>query len=181
VLVELARHHAVHVTLSITTLDERLRRALEPRAATADLRLDAVARLNERGIPAGVMVAPIIPGLNDHEVPAILKEAGRAGARFAGYTILRLPHGLKALFEQWLDTHYPARKARVLARLRDLRAGGLNDPRFGTRMRGTGASADFVAAFFRKARERAAIPSQAPMLSALRFRAPTSQPSLFDE
>jgi DNA repair photolyase len=177
---ELARHDAIHVALSITTLDESLRRALEPRAAPGEARLDAVARLNEAGIPAGVMIAPVIPGLNDHEIPAILARAARAGARFAGYTLLRLPHGVKELFSEWLDVHMPARKARVLSRIRDTRGGRLSDPRFGSRMRGEGPVADLTAALFRAARRRAGIPRQAPALSPAGFRRPVDTPSLLD-
>jgi DNA repair photolyase len=175
----LAKRSAVHVALSITTLDEPLRRALEPRAASAERRVDAVARLNEAGVPAGVMLAPVIPGLNDHEIPRLLAEAARAGARFAGYTLLRLPHQLPVLFEQWLDTHFPARKAHVLSRIRDIRGDRLNDPRFGSRMRGEGPSADLIAALFRTARARAGIPAQAPALSSEAFRRPSLSPRLF--
>ena len=91
------------------------------------------------GVPVGVLVAPMIPGLNDHEMPAILTAAKQAGARFAGYVSLRLPHALKDLFEQWLERHFPEKKAKVLSRVRDMRGGKLNDSRFGSRMRGEGA------------------------------------------
>jgi DNA repair photolyase len=181
VLCELARFGAASVALSVTTLDEPLRRALEPRTSSADLRLDAVARLNAAGVPAGVMLAPIIPGLTDHEIPAIVKRAADAGARFAGYTMLRLPYGVKPLFEQWLDVHYPERKSRVLARIRDVRGGRLNDPRFGSRMRGEGAVADAIEGLFRIARHRAGIPRRMPALSAASFRRPDVAPSLFDD
>jgi DNA repair photolyase len=177
---ELARHDAVSVALSVTTLDEPLRRALEPRAASAERRLDAIARLNQAGIPAGVMVAPVIPGLNDHEIPAVLARAAEAGARFAGYVLLRLPHGVKDLFERWLDVHYPSRKQRVLSRIRDLRGGALNDPRFNSRMRGEGPTAQFLADLFRKARMRAGIPARGVELNGQAFRRPGAQPSLFD-
>lgn len=180
VLGELARFRAVHACLSITTLDETLRRALEPRAATGEVRLDALARLNDAGIPAGVMVAPVIPGLNDHEVPRILARAGEAGARFAGYVVVRLPHGVSALFEEWLEAHVPARKARILSRLRDFREGTLNDPQFGSRMRGSGPSADFLERLFRTARDRSGIPPRAPALSGDHFRRPGTARSLLD-
>ncbi len=179
VLRELARHHAVHVAISVTSLDEGLRAALEPRAPTAEVRLDAIARLNEAGIPAGVMVAPVIPGLTDHEVPAILTRAAEAGARFAGYTMLRLPHGLAPLFEQWLAVHRPDRQQRVWSRIRDVRGGAVSDTRFGTRMKGVGVSADLVADLFRSARQRASIPAAPPPLSMAAFRKPaTSAPLL---
>lgn len=179
-LADLARHGAASVALSVTTLDEPLRRALEPRAPTTDARLDAVARLNAAGVPAGVMIAPVVPGLNDHEIPALLARAADAGARFASYTLLRLPHGLAPLFEAWLDHHAPERKAKVLGRIRDVRRGRLSDPRFGARHRGEGVFADLLARIFATARERMRIPARAPELSARAFRRPGAQPALFD-
>src|SRR5262249_13625148 len=109
-----------------------------------------------------------------------LARAAEAGARFAGYVMLRLPYGVKDLFKDWLEAHYPARKAHVLSRIRDVRGGRLNDPRFNSRMRGEGASADLVADLFRKARHRAGIPSHGPTLRGDCFRRPGTQPSLFD-
>lgn len=179
-LKELARFRAAHVSLSITTLDEGLRRAMEPRAAAVDVRLDAIARLTQAGVPTGVMVAPVIPGLNDHEIPRILSRAAEAGAQFAGYIVVRLPHAVLPLFEEWLATERPERRSRVLSRLRDFRAGALTDSGFGSRMRGTGASADFLERFFRTARERAGIPAAAPAASGKHFRPPARMPSLFD-
>ena len=128
VLADLASDRCANVALSVTTLDETLRRALEPRTSTADLRLDAVARLNAAGVPAGVMVAPVIPGLNDHEIPAILARAAQAGARFAGYTMLRLPYAVKDLFDDWLARHVPDRRAHVLSRINDVRGGKVERP-----------------------------------------------------
>jgi DNA repair photolyase len=180
VLAELARHGAASVALSVTTLDEGLRRAMEPRAASAEVRLHALARLNEAGVPAGVMVAPIIPGLNDHEIPRILARAAEAGARFASYTLVRLPHAVAPLFEGWLDRNFPDGKEKVLGRIRDIRDGKLNDPRFYARMRGAGPLADLVSGVFRVARERAGIPASCPPLSAAAFRRPGAQRSLFD-
>lgn len=179
VLAELATHAAVSVALSVTTLDEALRRTMEPRAASADVRLDAVARLNDAGVPAGVMVAPIIPGLNDHEIPRILARAAEAGARFASYTLLRLPHAVAPLFAGWLERHFPERKEKVLGRIRDVRDGKLNDPGFYSRMRGAGPLAELVSTVFRVARDRAGIPPSRPQLSAAAFRRPGEQMSLF--
>jgi DNA repair photolyase len=179
-LAPLAELQAAEVAVSITTMDEELRRVMEPRASLADLRFDAIARLNEAGIPAGVMMAPIIPGLNDHEIPKLLARAAEAGARFAGYTMLRLPHAVAPLFEAWLGRHFPDRQRKVLDRIRDIRGGRLNDPNFGSRMRGDGPFADLVADVFAKSRDRAGIPrrSGAP-LSVEAFRRPNSQMSLF--
>jgi DNA repair photolyase len=170
ILGELAADRCANVALSITTLDEPLRRALEPRTSTADLRFEAIARLNAAGVPAGVMVAPVIPGLNDHEIPAILARAAQAGARFAGYTMLRLPYGVKGLFDDWLERHLPDRKAHVLSRIEDVRGGKLNDATYGTRMTGTGPAAELIAALFKTARARAGIPSSGPPLRVDAFR-----------
>lgn len=147
-LAELAQHEAAAVFLSVTTLDDDLRRVLEPRTASPRRRLDAIAKLSRAGIPTGVMVGPVIPGLTDHELPAILRAAAEAGATQAGYIVLRLPHGVAPLFERWLETHVPDRKEKVLNRIRSLRGGKLNDPRFGVRMRGTGVFADGIQALF---------------------------------
>jgi len=170
VLGELASDRCANVALSITTLDEPLRRALEPRTSTADLRLEAIARLNAAGVPAGVMIAPVIPGLNDHEIPAILARAAQAGARFAGFTMLRLPYAVKDLFDDWLARHVPDRRAHVLSRINDVRGGKVNDPRFGSRMTGEGPHAELIATLFRTARARAGIPSSGPKLRVDAFR-----------
>jgi DNA repair photolyase len=177
-LAELASVGAVSVSLSITTLDEDLRRVMEPRASTSERRFEAIARLNEAGIPAGVSVAPIIPGLNDHEIPRLLARAAEAGARFAGYTMLRLPHAVAPLFEAWLGRHFPDRQHKVLERIRDIRGGKLNDANFGSRMKGAGPLADLVGDIFAKARDRAGIPRRG-QLSSDAFRRPNAQLSLF--
>jgi DNA repair photolyase len=181
VLRDLAAHGAANVSVSITTLDEQLRRVMEPRTATIEMRLETIARLNEAGVPAGVMVAPVIPGLTDHELPRILARAGQAGARFAGYVLLRLPHAVAGLFEDWLARALPERRQKVLQRIVELRDGRLNDPRFGTRMRGSGVWADLFASVFRTSRARAGIPDRWPPLSISAFRRPDSQRSLFPD
>ena len=179
-LAELASFRAASVALSVTSLDESLRRTMEPRAATAERRLDAVARLNQAGIPTGVMVAPVIPGLNDHEIPRILEAAAGVGARFASYTLVRLPHAVKELFAAWLERNYPDAANKVLGRIRDIRGGKLNDPNFGSRMRGNGPLAELVAEVFKKARDRAGIPRYGPTLSTSAFRPPSAQGRLFE-
>jgi DNA repair photolyase len=176
---ELARFDAAGAILSITTLDRDLARRLEPRAATPDLRLDALRCLSEAGVPTGVMVAPIIPGLTDHEVPAILAAAADAGARVAGYTIVRLPLAVAPLFEAWLDAHAPGRKQKVLNRLRAMRGGRLNDPRMGKRMRGEGAFAVQIDQLFRLGLKRAGLTTNFPSLSTAHFRRP-GQLALFE-
>ncbi len=135
---ELARHHAVSVWLSITTLDSELRKVMEPRTSPPAARLAALRELAAAGIPVGVNVAPIIPGLTDHEMPAILKAAAEAGATSAGYTSVRLPYAVAPLFEKWLETHFPGHKKKVLNRLRALHGGKLYDAQWGKRFSGEG-------------------------------------------
>jgi DNA repair photolyase len=178
---ELARHHAAALFLSVTTLDSGLARVLEPRATQPAGRLAAVREAAAAGVPVGVLVAPVIPGLTDHEIPAILGEAASAGARHAGYVMLRLPHGLGDLFTRWLEDHFPERKDRVLGRLRQLRGGRLNDPRFGIRMRGEGVLAQAIRDLFALARRKTGLAGRGPELSTAAFRRPAeTPPSLFD-
>jgi DNA repair photolyase len=137
--------------------------------------------LAEAGIPVGVLTAPIIPGLNDHEIPAILQAAAAHGASFAGYIVLRLPYALKDLFDSWLRRHYPQRREKVLSRLRELRGGKLYDSQWGTRMTGTGPIAEAIAQLFRVAARQAGLDKPHPRLSSAHFRIPGQphQPDLF--
>ena len=170
ILGELARHQAACVWLSITTLDGDLRTIMEPRTSPPAARLAAVRELAAAGIPVGVNVAPLIPGLTDHEVPAILKAAAEAGAQAAGYAIVRLPYAVGPLFEQWLARHFPDRKEKVLNRLRAMRGGKLNDSEWGKRMSGEGIFAEQIGQMFEVARRKAGIGSEGPNLSAAAFR-----------
>ena len=170
---ELARCDAVAVGLSITTLRNDVQRVMEPRASTPARRLGAIRVLADAGIPVGVMVAPVVPGLTDHELPAILEAAADAGATYASYILLRLPHGVKDLFDTWLQQHFPERRTRVLNRVRELRGGRLYDPRFEVRGRGEGPWADQLRALFRVCRERFAL-DRPPALSATSFRHPAA-------
>jgi DNA repair photolyase len=179
-LAELARYGAASVALSITSLDADLQRILEPRAAPPGLRLAAVERLAAAGVPVGVMVAPIVPGLTDHEIPKILEAAAGAGAGFAGRVVLRLPHGVKELFSEWLERHFPERKEKVLNRLRSLHGGALYDSGFGHRQRGSGNYAEQIATLFEVSRRRAGLAARGPELSCAAFRRPGQQPGLFD-
>jgi DNA repair photolyase len=172
---ELARHDAVAVFLSVTTLDGELARSMEPRASTPAARLAAVRALAEAGVPAGVMVAPIIPGLTDHELPAILAAAADAGARCAGCLPVRLPLGVAPLFEDWLERIAPERKARVLGRIRGMRGGKLNDPRFGMRMRGTGPFAEMITQLHKSTCRRLGLNARPFALSTQSFRRPTGE------
>ncbi len=173
-LAELAAHGAASACVSITTLDPKLHRQMEPRASHPAQRLRAVRALAEAGVPVGVMVAPVVPGLTDHEMPAILAAAREAGAGFAGHIVLRLPRNVKELFASWLERHHPERKDKVLNRLRALRGGALDDPRFGTRMRGTGIYAAQIRDLFELSCRRAGFDEGAsrPALSTAAFRRP---------
>jgi DNA repair photolyase len=151
ILRALASRKLVRVCLSITTLDAALARRMEPRAATPARRLQAIEALTCAGIPTGVLAAPMIPALNDAELERILQAASRAGARSAGYVLLRLPHELKQIFEDWLHQHFPDRARHVLELVRETRAGALNDAKFGQRFSGTGVYADLLARRFARA------------------------------
>ena len=123
-------------------------------------------------MPAGIIVAPVIPALNDHEIPSVLAAAKAAGASWAYTEIVRLPLAVAPLFEQWLEAHFPERKDKILGRIRSMRGGKLNDPRFGSRMRGEGIFADQIHQMFEIARRKAGIPDEGPELSAAAFRRP---------
>ena len=169
-LSELAKHNAVGVNVSVTSLDEKLQRVLEPRTSSPQARLDAVAQLSAAGIPVGVMVAPIIPGLTDHEVPAIVDACAKAGAQFAGYTIVRLPWAIAPLFEHWLEEHFPEKKEKVLQRIRAIRGGNkLNDARWGPRIVGEGIFAEQIRSMFEVSSRRAGFGAR-PKLSTASFR-----------
>jgi DNA repair photolyase len=173
-LAELARVDAASVSVSITTLDPELQRRMEPFASPPGKRLLAIEKLAAAGVPVGVMVAPVVPGLTDHEAPKILEAAAAAGARFAGRVVLRLPHGVAELFESWLALHYPERREKVMGRIRAIRGGAAYDARFGVRQRGTGFWADEMAALFDLARRRAGIAERGPTLSTAHFRRPAA-------
>ena len=172
VLADLAKYQAATVCLSITTLDPELRRVMEPRTSPAPARLEAIRQLAAAGIPVSVNVAPIIPGLNDHEIPAILQAAATAGATGAGFTMLRLPHANTELFVQWLETHFPNRKDKVLNQLRTMRDGKLYDAQWGSRMKGHSIFAEQIQRIFTVARRKAGIKNDQPPLSTAAFRRP---------
>lgn len=170
VLSELARHKAVAVNLSVTTLDVDLQRIMEPRTSAPAARLDAVGKLRAAGIPVGVMVAPVIPGINDHEIPAIVAACAKAGAQFAGYVLLRLPWAVRPLFEHWLDEHFPERKTKVLERMRHTRGGEkLYDSRWRKRQIGEGIFAEQIEKIFEVSCRRAGF-GERPQLSTAAFR-----------
>jgi DNA repair photolyase len=169
----MAGRRLVSVFVSITTLDAALKRSLEPRAASPRARLDVIERLARAGIPVGVMVAPIIPALTDHEIEKILAAAADAGARSANYVLLRLPHEVAPLFDEWLGAHVPLRAEHVRSRLRAMRGGRRNDPRFGARLLGEGSDAELLARRFSIARRRYGLESDdAFELDTTQFVAP---------
>ncbi len=170
VLTELARHRCVVVFISLTTLDADLRSILEPRTSPPAARLAAIRQLSDAGIPVGVLTAPVIPAVNDHEIPKLIEAAVAAGAKFAGKVVLRLPLAVAPLFEGWLDRHMPDRKEKVLNQVRSLRAGKLNTSRFGSRMTGEGPAAERISQLFQVACQRAGIAGRWPELTTDNFR-----------
>jgi DNA repair photolyase len=153
-LTDLAKDSLVSVSISITTLNNDTKRTLEPRTAAPAARLRALRELNAAGVPAGVMVAPVIPAITDHEMESILEAAAGAGAMWAGYVLLRLPYEVKTLFRDWLTEHFPDRAAHVMSLINEMRGGRDNDPEFGTRMKGTGPMAELIRNRFKIACKR---------------------------
>ncbi len=180
-LTRLARDDLVQVFISVTTLDAALARKLEPRASSPRRRLQAVRRLNEAGVPCGVMVAPVIPFLTDAELESILQAAHEHGARSTAYTLLRLPYELKDLFKDWLVTHYPLKAEHVMSRLREMRGGRENDSQFGSRFRGNGLFAQLLSQRFHIACERLGFNREGAGLDTSGFVKPnlSGQQSLF--
>src|SRR5262249_38759738 len=147
------------------TLNPELARVMEPRTSTPERRLEAIRALTEAGVPVRLLVAPTIPGLTDHEMPSIIQAAAQAGATNAGYVVVRLPYGVSGLFENWLEVHFPERKNKVLNRIRSIRGGKLNDPSFGSRMKGEGVFADQIRSMFQLACREAGLNGDGPELS----------------
>lgn len=176
VLASLARRRAAQVRISITSLDPSIARRMEPRAASPERRLEAIRRLADAGVPTGVMVAPVIPGLTDEEMPRILEAAADAGATSASWILVRLPHPVEELFVEWLGRHFPDRRDRVVRRIQETRGGSgrLSDSKFGRRMRGQGEYARQLAALFAASARRNHLDSPLPALSASSFKRPPS-------
>jgi DNA repair photolyase len=173
----LAAEQLVRVFVSVTTLDDELKRRMEPRASGPAARLAAISKLSGAGVPVGVMFAPVVPAINDHELEDVLAAAAKAGATTAGYLLLRLPGEVRDIFYEWLDTHYPERANRVRNRVRELRGGRDNDPRFGHRMRGQGPWAALLRRRFEGAcrRNGLEIGRSSPLATGL-FRPPDRAP-----
>lgn len=167
---QMNEYHGIAINISVTTLNADVARIMEPRASSPMHRLVAIEELSKAGIPVNVLVAPIVPGLTDHEMPAIIKHAHEAGARSAGYVVLRLPYAVKDLFEQWLEDHFPERKNKVLNRIRSLRGGKLYDSSWGKRMSGEGIFADEIRKLFEMSVRKAGMNERSYKLSASAFR-----------
>lgn len=172
ILGPMAERGLVKVALSITTLDRQLARRMEPRAATPERRLDTIKLLSQAGIPTGVMAAPLIPALNDAEIEAILARAAGAGARSAGYIVLRMPLEIKDLFREWLEEHYPDRAAHALSLIRDMRGGKDYDATWGQRMKGKGPYAAQLGLRFRMAARRLGLNELTTTLDVTQFKPP---------
>ncbi len=184
IIVPMAKEGLAQVMVSVTTLRRDLARAMEPRAAAPARRLATIVALREAGVPVGVLASPMIPGLNDSELEAILEAAADAGAGSAGFILVRLPHELKELFSEWLETHVPTRAAHVESLIRDTRGGRLYEARFGERMRGQGPYAELLANRFRVASRRYGLDRKHPPFRLDLFRpprAPGAPRSLFDK
>ena len=182
ILSEMSKQRLVDVWVSVTTLDRTLSRRMEPRTSIPDERLKTIEALAAAGIPTGVIAAPVIPFLNDHEMERILKAAHDLGAMYAGYVLLRLPHELKTLFKEWLEEHYPERAQRILNRLKDCHNGKLYESSFNSRMKGRGWYADMLANRFKIAHRRIGFSSRFE-LDCSQFRPPErdqAQLNLFD-
>ncbi len=171
ILAPAGERNLVHVWLSVTTLDPKLARIMEPRASSPAMRLQAVATLSAAGVRTGVLAAPMIPAVNDAELEAIIAAAAKAGAETAGYVLLRLPHELRGIFTAWLEEHMPDRAKKVLELVRQTRAGDLNNSRFGQRFTGTGAYADLLAKRFSRAARQAGLEAR-PELDCSQFLPP---------
>ncbi|MDB5490667.1 MAG: repair photolyase [Micavibrio sp.] len=178
---DMAAYNCIYISISVTTLDGSVSRKMEPRASQPSLRLKAIEAMAKEGIPVGIMIGPVVPGLTDHEIPSILKAVSDAGARSAHYTMVRLPYGVKDLFQTWAHENYPDRAERILNKIRSMRDGKLNDPEFGTRMRGVGVHADQIADMFSMYRKKYNL-TRRTRLSTEHFRrhAHDKQLSLFD-
>jgi DNA repair photolyase len=183
IIAEMAKQHLAVVAITITSLDHAISRILEPRAASPSRRMETIRRLSQAGIPVAVSVAPIIPFVTDDQLESVLAAAADAGATAAGYTILRLPHEVNPLFQEWLATHFPDRAERVMNRIRDMRHGKDYEAEFGSRMRGEGLWADLIRQRFHKSLKRLGITQQGRFgqLNCHLFRKPTFVPAKRDE
>ena len=178
-LAELASHQCAQVFVSVTSLDPHIHQVMEPRTSTPALRLQAIETLAKAGVPVGVMVAPVVPAVTDHEMPSILAAARDAGAQWAGFVVLRLPWAVAPLFEQWLEEHFPDRKDKVLNRVRDLRGGKLYDAKWGKRGKGEGIFAEQIQSIFDVTCRKLGLNERRYEMSTAAFRRRGAQGTLF--
>ncbi|MFQ5995157.1 MAG: PA0069 family radical SAM protein [Acidiferrobacterales bacterium] len=184
ILAPMAEKRLANVTISITTLDRQLARRMEPRAAAPERRLQTLRTVGDAGIPTGVLVAPVIPGLTDNDLESIVTACAAVGVCFAGYVLLRLPLEVRDLFKEWLTKHYPMRATHVMSLIRQTRAGRENDPRFGARKTGTGHYANMISHRFRLICKQLYLNKDVIILDTSQFMLPrvtTVQPGLFDD
>ncbi len=179
ILKEMAELNLVSVCLSITTLDKDLARKMEPRTSSPERRLQTIEKFAKENIPVGVNIAPVIPGLNDEEIPAILKEAASRGAVFAGHIMLRLPYAVKDLFLQWLKKEFPGRESKIINKIREMRDGKLNEYEFGTRFSGKGELAETIHTLFELSRKKYGLNNKKIILRTDLFRKSADQIELF--
>ncbi|GIW98453.1 MAG: radical SAM protein [Pirellulaceae bacterium] len=176
ILQSMAENNLVRVAISLTSLDQSLTRRLEPRTSSPQARLRAIQVLNQVGVPVTVMTAPIIPGINDEEIPRLLEAAKEAGASYAAYVLLRLPLTVEPVFREWLGRCFPDRQHKVLGRIASMREGKMNDSRFGSRMRGTGVWAQHLSQMFQVFARRYGLATKPPPLDCSQFRRPATGP-----
>ncbi len=179
ILQKMAEHNLICVYVSLTTLQEDLRQKMEPRTATGVQRLKVIRELSELGVPVGVMTAPIIPGLNDHEIPRLLEQAAENGAKYAGYTVVRLNDAVQVIFKDWLHKNFPDRADKVWHMIESLHGGQVNDSEFGRRMRGDGNIADIIRQQFRVQTKRLGMNQDKFEFNTSLFSRPTNQLKLF--
>lgn len=170
ILKEMACMNLVHVVFSITSLNEDLRRTLEPRTASSSKKFSAMEKLSKNGIPTAIMTAPIIPGLNHHEIPALLKRASEAGAMQANYTVVRLNGEIEDIFKDWIEKNYPDRADKVLNQIREMHGGSLQDRRFKKRMSGEGAYSQIISSLFKVNKKKYGLDKEMPPLDCSQFR-----------
>ncbi|MFG6667544.1 PA0069 family radical SAM protein [Halomonas sp. HNIBRBA4712] len=180
-LKQMAEHRLVRVLVSLTSLDSDLKRTLEPRAASPQARLKVIRKLSAAGVPVGVLISPVIPGLTDHEIERLIETARDAGARTASWMLLRLPREVAPLFEEWLVAHYPERADKVMSLIRQCRGGKTNEAAFGKRFRGEGVFVDMIEQRFKRASRQWGMQPRAEQgLNTRDFRPPRAQGDLFD-
>ena len=175
ILQEMARYHGVGVFISLSSLRDDLVESLEPRTTRPERRLKTIQELSAAGVPVGVMVAPVIPGLNDHEIPSVLEAAAVAGARYANYILLRLPYVLKDIFIAYIERHFPTHKQKIIHRIQHIRGGKLNVSEFGERFRGTGIFAEQIKKMFECTARKVGLEKRGPDLHTDHFRIPHRQ------